>query len=451
MGGVAALAKAAGHHVTGSDDNAYPPMSTQLAELGVAIHPSDDLTPLDAGPDRVVIGNVMRRGQPLVEAVLDRRLAFTSGPAWLAEHLLRGRRVIAVAGTHGKTTTASLVTSLLRHLGEDPGFLIGGVAPELGVSAHAGTSPFFVVEADEYDTAFFDKRAKFVHYHPEIAVLGNLEFDHADIYPDLAAIERQVHHLVRTVPGSGRLIVNASSSALKRVLAMGAWTAQTTFGTTPGAADITLSRESGATTSDVSLSVADSHVATLTFPLLGQHNLENAAAALAALTAAGFEPAAVAAGLAHFRGVRRRLEPLLITPDISLYDDFAHHPTAIAKTLQGLADVAPQRRLIAVLEPRSNTMRGGTHAATMASALAPADLVFVYQPSELGFSLESALRPLGERVEIADSYATLRELLLAATRRGDMVVLMSNGSFGDLRQRLPVDFSERFGEAASGD
>ncbi|MEL7536032.1 MAG: UDP-N-acetylmuramate:L-alanyl-gamma-D-glutamyl-meso-diaminopimelate ligase [Pseudomonadota bacterium] len=441
MGGVAALARAAGHRVTGSDDNVYPPMSTQLADLGIAVTPSDDLTPLDADPDIVVVGNVMRRGHALIEAMLDRDIAYSSGPQWMAENVLGGRRVIACAGTHGKTTTASLATSLLRNLGEDPGFLIGGVAPELGVSAHLGSSPTFVIEADEYDTAFFDKRAKFVHYRPEVAILGNLEFDHADIYPDLAAIARQMHHFVRTVPGRGRLVINQSSAALADVLAMGAWTPVTTFGTEPGACDVAVVRERINT---VSVHVDGQRVADVAFELLGQHNLENAAAAIAAITSMGFEPAAVATGLAEFRGVKRRLEPLLELDDITLFDDFAHHPTAIRRTLAGLAAAWPGRRVIVALEPRSNTMRSGVHGRALGDSLKGADHVLVARPPRAEFDLSAALAPVADTCDILDDYDALRSRLLALVRPKDIVVLMSNGGFGDLRQRLPQDLARQF-------
>ena len=440
MGGVAALARAAGHTVSGSDDNAYPPMSTQLDALGIAITPNDDLAPLDARPDVVVVGNVMTRGRRFVEAMLDRGVAYTSGPAWMAEHVLAGRRVVACAGTHGKTTTASLLTSLLRSAGDDPGFLIGGVAPELGVSAALGSSAPFVIEADEYDTAFFDKRAKFVHYRPEIAVLGNLEFDHADIYPDLAAIARQMHHLVRTVPHKGRLVVNAASETLADVLAMGAWTPVTTFGTEPALADIAVTRTAA---NSVAVSVGGDKILTSDYALLGAHNDENAAAAISAAAALGYNVRDVARGLKDFAGVKRRLE-VLFDGALTLYDDFAHHPTAIQRTLEGLAAAAPSRRRIVALEPRSNTMRSGYHGTALGEALALANHVLVAAPTPLEFDLSAALASVAESCDILDSYEALRAELLAVARPGDIIVLMSNGSFGELRQQLPHDLAQRF-------
>ncbi|MEM1262280.1 MAG: UDP-N-acetylmuramate:L-alanyl-gamma-D-glutamyl-meso-diaminopimelate ligase [Pseudomonadota bacterium] len=441
MGGVAALAKAVGHTVSGSDDNAWPPMSTQLEQLGIVVSAGDDMTPLERRPDIVVVGNVMSRGHPLVERMLDLRLRYTSGPAWMADHVLADRRVIACAGTHGKTTTSSLVASVLRTLGRDPGFLIGGVAPELGVSAAYGTDDVFVIEADEYDTAFFDKRAKFVHYHPEVAILANLEYDHADIYPTIDAIARQMHHLVRTVPGRGRLVVPAGSHAIDDMLAFGAWTPTTRFGTDPANADIAVTRVAS---NRIAVSVDGHRVVESTFRLLGEHNLDNAAAAIAALTSIGIEPADAGTALAQFGGVKRRLEPLLNNDSVTLYDDFAHHPTAIRKTIAGVRAAEPTRRLLVALEPRSNTMRSGTHGTALGEALASADGVYLVRPAIGDIDLDAAVAPIADKCVILDGYAALCQRLCDDTVVGDIVVLMSNGSFGDVRQRLPLELAAKF-------
>ncbi|MEM8982621.1 MAG: UDP-N-acetylmuramate:L-alanyl-gamma-D-glutamyl-meso-diaminopimelate ligase [Pseudomonadota bacterium] len=441
MGGVAALAKAAGHTVSGSDDNAWPPMSTQLEQLGVTLTRGDDTAPLEQDPDMVIVGNVMRRGHRLVERMLDLGLPYTSGPAWIAEHVLAGRRVIACAGTHGKTTTSSLVTSLLRSIGRDPGFLIGGIAPELGVSAAYGSDDVFVIEADEYDTAFFDKRAKFVHYRPEVAILANLEFDHADIYPSIDAIARQMHHLVRTVPGRGCLLVPAVSSAIDDVLALGAWTPTRSFGTDPKLATIAVTRVAR---DRVAVHVDGVTVVESEFSLLGEHNLDNAAAAIAALAAVGVAPHEVGTGLATFGGVKRRLEPLLVMDAVTVYDDFAHHPTAIHKTIAGVRAAEPTRRLLVALEPRSNTMRSGAHGTALGEALAAADRVYIVRPSSGDIDLAAAIAPIADKCVILDGHTTLCHRLRDDAAVGDIVVLMSNGSFGDVRQRLPTELADKF-------
>ncbi|MFP4181534.1 MAG: UDP-N-acetylmuramate:L-alanyl-gamma-D-glutamyl-meso-diaminopimelate ligase, partial [Thiohalospira sp.] len=373
MGGLAQLARAAGHRVTGADAAVYPPMSDQLEQAGIALTEGWDPAQLDPAPDVVVIGNALSRGNPVVEAVLDRGLPYTSGPQWLAEHVLVGRHVIAVAGTHGKTTTASLVAAILEAAGEAPGFLIGGVPADFGVSARSGEGHCFVIEADEYDTAFFDKRSKFVHYRPRTLVLNNLEFDHADIFSDLGDIQRQFHHLVRTVPGSGTLIAPAADPALDEVLAMGCWTPVTRVG--PGGDW----QPSGSGTR-LALARAGEPVIETEWALTGEHNRANAAMAVAAASAVGVAPQAAARGLAGFGGVRRRQELRGEPRGIRVLDDFAHHPTAIRTTLAGLREERPEGRLWVVTEPRSATMRQGVHRDTLAGALDAADGVFALRP-----------------------------------------------------------------------
>jgi len=433
MGGIAGLAKAAGHRVTGCDSGVYPPMSEELERLGIEVTEGWDPAQLEPAPDTVVIGNVMSRGNPLVEAVLERGLPYTSGPAWLAEHVLRGRRVLAVAGTHGKTTTSSLLAWILEVNGFEPGFLIGGVPVDFGASARLGGSDVFVVEADEYDTAFFDKRAKFVHYRPRVAVLNNLEYDHADIYADMAAIRWQFHQLIRTVPGGGRLLVRAGDAQLAETLEMGCWTPVETFA---AGAPADWRADFGAGDDGIRLVGPAGGECRDTWPLAGEHNLENTAAAVAAAAAVGVEPAAALAAVARFGGVRRRLELAAEGGGIRVYDDFHHHPTAIARTLAGLRRREPEARIVVALEPRSNTMRLGVHSKTLAGSLAGADRVFVYAPDGLGWDLTGAVAPLGARVTLAADYAQMAAEVLREVAAGDILVLMSNGGFGGLREQV---------------
>jgi UDP-N-acetylmuramate: L-alanyl-gamma-D-glutamyl-meso-diaminopimelate ligase len=429
MAGVAALAREAGHTVTGSDANAWPPMSTQLEALGIQLQRGYDPAHLDPVPDVVVVGNVISRGNPEMEAVLDRDLPYVSGPQWLAENVLRGRPVLAVAGTHGKTTTSALLAWLLAQAGRAPGFLIGGLPLNFGVSARLGErgAPF-VIEADEYDTAFFDKRSKFVHYRPQVAVLNNLEYDHADIFPDLAAIERQFHHLVRTVPGRGRLIVNAAEPALARVLAQGCWTPVTRFNDAEG-------WSAQAAPGGFDLQIGGREQGRVTSPLPGAHNRANTLAAFAAAAAVGVALPILVEGLQGFRSVRRRLEVTGTVRDITVYDDFAHHPTAIAVTLDALREHRPGR-VLAVLEPRSNSMRQGAHAAALAPALAAADHCYVLSRPDLCWDAAAALAALGSRLSVAPDVDTLKAQLVRDARPGDRLVLMSNGDFGGLHGRL---------------
>ncbi len=434
MGGVAALARELGHVVEGSDQNVYPPMSTQLEALGIALASGYRPEHIGVDVDQVVVGNALSRGNPAVEAVLDAGRDYSSGAQWLAERVLRGRRVLAVAGTHGKTTTSSLLAYLLDCAGAEPGFLIGGVPENFGVSARIGASPAFVVEADEYDTAFFDKRSKFVHYRPEIAILNNLEYDHADIFPDLAAIQRQFHHLVRTVPGRGRLIVNAEDAALAEVLAMGCWTPVTRFGIEVAADwQARLSKPDG---SAFEVLQGGQAIGEVHWNLLGRHNVMNALAALATVDAYGLDVRPLLPKLAGFVSVKRRLQKLGSPRGISVYDDFAHHPTAIRTTLAGLRAQVGLARILVAIEPRSNSMRLGAHAAELAPSLGDADaVVFLHRP-ELAWdaaSVVTALRGEGHTVPTVDA---LLDQLAALARPGDHVVFMSNGGFEGAPRRM---------------
>ena len=437
MGGLAALAREAGHRVTGCDANVYPPMSEQLRALGIDLMEGFDAAQLALAPDLFVVGNVVTRGNPLMEAILDAGAAYTSGPQWLAEHVLQGRHVLAVAGTHGKTTTTAMLAWVLERAGLEPGFLVGGVPMNFGVSARLGKGKSFVIEADEYDTAFFDKRSKFVHYRPRTALLNNLEFDHADIFDDLAAIERQFHHLVRTVPASGRLVVNAREASLQRVLDMGCWSEVLRFGARkeePGA----LRARGEPHAFDVlrgSLKVA--HVE---WSLLGEHNQLNALAAIAAAEHVGVAPEAAARALASFENVRRRLELRGTVArgggTIEVYDDFAHHPTAMRTTINGLRRrIPPGDRILAVFEPRSNTMKLGSMKALLPWSLEEADLSFCHSGT-LGWDAAQALAPLGRQAVVCATIDALVRAVVAVARPGDHVLCMSNGGFGGVHAKL---------------
>ena len=434
MGGVAALARELGHEVEGSDQSVYPPMSTQLEHLGIALAQGYDPANISSDCDTVVIGNALSRGNPAVEAVLDSGRPYTSGAGWLRDHVLPGRETIAIAGTHGKTTTTSITTFLLEAAGRAPGFLVGGVAEDFGVSARIGGGREFVVEADEYDTAFFDKRSKFVHYRPAVAVLNNLEFDHADIFPDLAAIERQFHHLVRTVPRRGRLIVNGEDGNLARVLAMGCWTPVDTFGIDGGYDWVAHLVQADGSVFDVIHRGA--HVGTVSWPLLGRHNVMNALAALAACQAVGVEAAAVIPALARFRSVKRRMEVVDTIDGVTVYDDFAHHPTAIATTLDGLRANVGSRRIVVAMEPRSNSMRLGAHSDALAPSLDAADTVVFLARPELPWDAAKVISALkGEGIAVPDTDALLAELR-KRVQAGDHVVFMSNGGFDGAPRRF---------------
>jgi UDP-N-acetylmuramate: L-alanyl-gamma-D-glutamyl-meso-diaminopimelate ligase len=432
MGGLAALARSAGHTVTGCDANVYPPMSTQLASLGIELtegYAAAQLETVAAGADIFVVGNAISRGNLLLEAILDADRPYTSGPQWLAESVLRDKWVLAVAGTHGKTTTTALLAWILDQAGLEPGFLIGGVPVDFGISARLTESRFFVIEADEYDTAFSDKRSKFVHYRPRTAILNNLEYDHADIFPDLAAIETQFHHFVRTIPRSGRIVVNGDDANLGRVLARGCWSEVERFGAGAANGDWTISADGAIVHQGVSQGTLTS------FALIGAHNRLNALSAIVAARHAGVALDASLVALASFRGVKRRLELRGTVRGITVYDDFAHHPTAIATTVDGLRRQASNGRILAVLEPRSNTMKLGTMRAALAPSLAAADLVFCYAPS-LGWDPAEALAPLGQRAQTRSDLGELVDAIVAAARPGDRILVMSNGGFGGIHDKL---------------
>lgn len=429
MGGLAVLAKAAGHRVTGCDANVYPPMSTQLAEQGIELHSGFDAEQLDLKPDVWVVGNVVSRGNSLMEAILDRGDRYISGPQWLAENVLAGKWVMGVAGTHGKTTTASMLAWIMQYAGREPGFLIGGIPQNFGISARHSDSDIFVIEADEYDTAFFDKRSKFVHYRPRTAVLNNLEFDHADIFADLGAIETQFHHLVRTIPRSGCVVSNASQASLERVLARGCWSPIERFATVDGwsASDI----DAGSFEVRLHRKV----LGTLSWSLQGAHNRDNALAAIAAANHAGVAPAVALDALSRFENVKRRMEVRGVVRDITVYDDFAHHPTAIETTIAGLRSRVDEARIFAVLEPRSNTMKLGVMKDALPGSLRGADKVFCYTRG-LDWDVAAALAPLGRRAICYEDLNELIEGIAREARSGDQVLIMSNGGFGGVHQKL---------------
>ena len=443
MGGIAAIAREAGHRVTGCDANVYPPMSDQLRALGIELIEGYAADQLALKPDLFVIGNVVTRGNALMEAILDAGAPYTSGPQWLADTVLRDasrpRHVLAVAGTHGKTTTTSMLAWILDHAGLQPGFLVGGVPLNFGVSARLGGGPCFVIEADEYDTAFFDKRSKFVHYRPRTAILNNLEYDHADIFADLGAIETQFHHLVRTVPASGRLVVNIREPALDRVLARGCWSEVQRFGARkeePGA----LRARGEPHAFDVLR--GSLKIARVDWGLLGEHNQLNALAAIAAAEHVGVAPEVAAAALASFENVRRRLELKGEAAGVKVYDDFAHHPTAMRTTVNGLRRKVGLARILAVFEPRSNTMKQGAMKAQLPWALEEADLSFCLQ-GNYGWSAAEALAPMGELAVVADDVDRLVTQILRAARPGDHVLVMSNGGFGGIHDKLLTALAQR--------
>jgi len=432
MGGLALLARAAGHTVSGQDAGVYPPMSDQLAAAGIALTEGYAPEDIPQAADQVVIGNALSRGNPAVEHVLNRNIPYTSGAQWLAEHVLHERWVLAVAGTHGKTSTASMLAWILDYAGLAPGFLIGGVPQNFGVSARLGATPFFVVEADEYDTAFFDKRSKFVHYRSRTLALTNLEYDHADIFPDLAAIERQFHHLLRTVPAQGLIVLPRRDPALARAVAQGCWTPREYINADEGWS--------------ASMQAADGSRFTVgwqgrvqgevRWSLLGDHNVANALAAIAAARHAGVPAAHACAALGEFKNVRRRLELRGEVKGVCVYDDFAHHPTAIASTLAGLRRHVGDARILAVLEPRSNTMRLGVHQDTLAGSLKDADRAWFYQPENLDWDLRQVAAALDGRGAVCATVEALIDALCAEARAGDHVLIMSNGGFGGIHERL---------------
>jgi len=429
MGGLDLLARAAGHTVTGCDANVYPPMSTQLESEGIALTQGYGEAQLALEPDVFVVGNAISRGNPLLEAILNAGLPYVSGPQWLAEHVLQGKWVLGVAGTHGKTTTSSMLAWLLEDGGLNPGFLIGGVTGNFGVSARLTDSPFFVIEADEYDTAFCDKRSKFVHYRPRTAILNNLEFDHADIFADLAAIETQFHHLVRIMPGQGRVIANATAPALDRVLARGCWSELERFAGSEGWTATLGADGTG------HFALDGETLGSVPMPMAGEHNLHNALAAIAAARHAGVPPAMSIDALSRFKGVKRRLEARGTVNGVTVYDDFAHHPTAIALTIDGLRRREAGGRILAVLEPRSNTMKLGVMKAQLPDSLSGADAVFCYAGG-VDWDVAGALGPLGAKLDVRDDLDVLVQDIVAAARSGDHVLVMSNGGFGGIHQKL---------------
>ena len=435
MGGIALLAREYGVQVSGSDANVYPPMSTQLSEQGITLTEGYAAAQLDPAPDCVVIGNAMSRGNPAVEYALNQGLSYASGPQWLSENVLQDRWVLAVAGTHGKTSTASILAWILEYAGLSPGFLIGGVPQNFGISARLGSAPFFVVEADEYDTAFFDKRSKFVHYHPRTLVLNNLEFDHADIFPDLAAIQTQFHHLVRTVPGNGLIVSNGDDANLEAVLVRGCWTPVETVSSSDSDAQWQV-RKQTADGRCFDVMLAGEVAGTVNWEQLGDHNIHNALVAIAAARHAGVPVAQAVAALSEYQGVKRRMELRGQVNGVTVYDDFAHHPTAIATTLQGLRRRVGDARILLLLEPRSNTMRMGVHRDTLAASMQGADFIWLHEPAELDWPLADLVRGMEVPVEVSTSVDAIVAGVVQAARSGDHILVMSNGGFGGIHQKL---------------
>ena len=438
MGGLAVIARQLGYQVSGSDQHVYPPMSTQLQQQGIQLMDGYRAENLGDDPDLVIIGNALSRGNPEVEAVLNKGLNYVSGPQWLAEHVLQDKWVLGVAGTHGKTTTTSMLSWILEHQGFNPGFLIGGIPLNFGISARLGGGPenksgFFVIEADEYDSAFFDKRSKFVHYRPRTAILNNLEFDHADIFPDLDAIKRQFHHLVRTIPGEGLIISPERDANINEVLAMGCWTpvAKTSINAN-SQWNAKLLKADG---SQFSVLFENNEQGIVNWSLTGEHNVYNALSAIVAADHVGILPKDAIAALGQFINVKRRMEVIARKNDVTLYDDFAHHPTAIETTLDGLRKQVGQERIIAIVEPRSNTMRLGVHTESLAKSLGNADLAIIYQPQNLDWDLSKLLN-YANNIEICQSLDDIIAKLKVEARAGGHFVLMSNGSFGGIYQRL---------------
>jgi UDP-N-acetylmuramate: L-alanyl-gamma-D-glutamyl-meso-diaminopimelate ligase len=434
MGGVAILAKSLGYKVTGSDKNVYPPMSTQLEEQGIELIQGFDPSQLDSKPDLVVIGNAMSRGNACVEAVLDKQIPYISGPQWLLEHVLKDRWVLAVAGTHGKTSTSSMLAWILEYAHMQPGFLIGGVPENFGLSARLGETPFFVIEADEYDSAFFDKRSKFVHYHPRTLVLNNLEFDHADIFDDLNAIKKQFHHLVRTVPSSGRIMLPNHDQALMSVKHMGCWSEVEYLDNSVGGNWSTEKVKLDGSQFEVFLN--SEKKGQVNWPLMGDHNIANALGAIAAARHVGVTPEISIEALAEFKSIKRRMEIKGKVNNITVYDDFAHHPTAIKTTLAGLRAKVGNERIIAVLEPRSNTMKLGIHKEAIVSALNEADHVYCFEGADLNWSMQEMFAEQGKDVDISTDINTLCDKLVKVSKANDHILIMSNGGFAGIHQKL---------------
>lgn len=439
MGGIAVLARQAGHEVSGSDMNVYPPMSTQLEEQGIELiqgYEPEQLQQKDgqSEPDQVVVGNAMSRGKPVVEHVLNKNMAYTSGPQWLYENVLKDCWVLAVAGTHGKTTTASMLAWILEFAGLKPGFLIGGIPANFGLSARLGETPFFVVEADEYDTAFFDKRSKFVHYHARTLIMNNLEFDHADIFENLDAIKKQFHHLVRTVPGEGLIISNGDDENLDDVLEKGCWTKVEKFSAVePNGWSVRLLDDAG---KQFDVLLDGKKLGTVNWTMIGAHNRSNALAAIAAARHVGIPVDVAVDALAEFKGVKRRQEVIGEIKGVTVYDDFAHHPTAIEETLQGLRQRVGSQRIITILEPRSNTMRMGVHKEKLAASLAESDQVFLFQPADIDWALDSVINELGDKARLCSSVDDMINDIIGMMQTNDHIMIMSNGGFDGLHQKL---------------
>lgn len=434
MGGIAAIAKSLGYNVTGSDRNVYPPMSTQLEELGISLSEGYEPSQFDPKPDIVIIGNAMARGNPAVEYVLDNNLPYTSGPQWLLDHLLKDRWVLAIAGTHGKTTTTSMLTWILESAGLEPGFLIGGVPENFGISARIGKTPYFVIEADEYDSAFFDKRSKFVHYRPRTLVLNNLEFDHADIFEDLNAIKKQFHHLVRTVPANGLVLSLAAEPNIESVLEMGCWSNQSFIGKANKASWRAQELKSDCSVFEV---FHDKTLCgTVSWALIGTHNMNNAVMAIAAAHHAGIEVATAIQSLSSFKNVKRRMEIKGVVGGITIYDDFAHHPTAIETTVSGLRNKVGNQTIIAIVEPRSNTMRMGVHKSQLSRSWEKADAVHLLEPKNLDWSLQDVVDNSKVQVSTHQTTASIIEQVTAQANPGDHILVMSNGGFEGIHERL---------------
>ena len=449
MGGLALLARAEGHKVTGSDANVYPPMSTQLEEQGIELIQGFDPSQLgsseDDAPDLVVIGNAMSRGNPCVEAVLNRGIKYTSGPQFLAEHILPQRWVLAVSGTHGKTSTSSMLAWILEDCGYEPGFLIGGVPQNFGVSARLGGSPFFVVEADEYDSAFFDKRSKFVHYQPRTLVINNLEFDHADIFEDLKAIQRQFNHVIRTVPGEGKIIWPADANSVQQVIDMGCWSEQEQYhlsNNSQGWYAVNLTEDGH----KFEVFFDGESQGILDWQLIGQHNIENAVMAIAAARHVGVKPEAAIAALTQFAPPKRRMELLDTVNGIEVYDDFAHHPTAITTSLSGMRARVGEGRVTVILEPRSNTMKSGVHKDTLANSLSLASNAFLYQAGNIDWDISAAMTSASIPVEVLFDIDEIVDKVAAQATSTDTIIVMSNGGFGGLHQKLLAKLRNQTGK-----
>ena len=441
MGGIALLARALGHEVSGSDANVYPPMSTQLEEQGIELMNGYEPAHLQPAPDLVIVGNTMSRGNPLVEMILNNKIPYASGPQWLSEHILHTRHVLAVSGTHGKTTTTGMLCWILESAGLNPGFLVGGVPQNFGISASMGGDEYFVVEADEYDTAFFDKRSKFIHYHPDTLIINNIEYDHADIFADIAAIRREFHHMVRIVPGNGLIIAKQGDAQVSQTLKMGCWSAVQYFGEQIGdqANDMKSDWSVDALADDFSQFNVLHHsriVGKVSWELIGQFNAENALAAIAAANHVGVEPAQACEALQSLKNIKRRLECLAEVNQVTIYDDFAHHPTAIRASLKALRQKVKNQRIIAIMEPRSNTMRQGIHKETLADAFIDADQIYLYAADNLDWDLSKATSSLGEKVKVMQSIDDIVSKVVDLAEAGDYILIMSNGSFSGIQQKL---------------